>query len=244
MRARFIKGDNPLDTMEIGRIDMRRKEKIFQTVQDIVAEYNLDPDTIKDQDKKRKGVQEVEFAGNNYYFYLGWLDHEQRWYFGVETDTNKNVEGQRSDKFDYDYAVEIIKTWVRKYGIAPDVSEAQHFTKQDNPLDSLDIGRAKERRMEFAKENIQSLMEQYFKVYGGDHGSMMGPYRTSKEVEDKYIAGFWTNKSHTEFSLGYFEEGRDFVVTMHQNNKSPIQYHRKTLPECLTILNKWLKNFA
>lgn len=241
MRARFIKEKNPLDSMAIGRVNERRKERILNIIKSIVEEYGLDPNSIKDQDKKREGVQEVEFTGNLYYFYLGWLDKTQEWYFGVETDNNINQEGQRSDEFGY--AVETLKRWVRKYGIAPDVSEAQHFTKSENPLDSLDIGRAKERRMEFAKENIQSVMEQYFKVYGGEHGSMMGPYRTSDEVTDKYIAGFWT-KNSTEFSLGYFEEDKEFQVMMHQSNKPPVTYHRKTLPECLTILNKWLKNFA
>ena len=242
MRARFIKEKNPLDSMAIGRINERRKEKILNIVKTIVEEYGLKSESIKDQDKKREGVQEVEFGGNSYYFYLGWLDKTQEWYLGVETDTNKNQEGTRTE--DFEYAVDTLKRWVRKYGIAPDITEAQHFTKSENPLDSLDIGRAKERRMGFAKENIQSLMTRYFELYGKGENNMAAPYRTSDEVTDKYIAGFWTTKSHTEFSLGYWDEDRQFEVMMWRENESPIKYYRKTLPECLAILNKWLKNFA
>lgn len=249
MRARFIKGDTPYDSLGVGRVDERRKGKILKTLKDIVAEYDLDPTLIKDNqkeaDKRNQNslIQEIEFQTNNgYLIYLGWLDKTEEWYFGVETLRNKNQEGDRSK--DFDFAVETLKRWVRKYNSNP-VEESQHFTREENPLDSLNIGRVKERKFEAAKENIKSLIGRYFYLYGD---LKRNPYESIGE--ESYVAGFWSSKTNSEFLLAYNNEDEKFTVKMVPNENisismtgSTIQYHKKILGECLPILNKWLKNF-
>ena len=119
---------------------------------------------------------------------------------------------------------------------------AQFVRHSKNPLDSLEIGHARERRMEKVKEDMTNVMNRLFVLYG-DH--LAHPYKSTGKSE--YEMGFSQERKEgisNSYSLKYDDEEKTFeVYVIPGNNKSPKAKQHSTLGECIGDIKKWIEEY-
>jgi hypothetical protein len=104
-----------------------------------------------------------------------------------------------------------------------------HFIRHnENPLDTVEIGRVHERnliRFKEEKEKIIQIMDSFYKEYGAGAGAKYtSTSRGIKEKEGtKFLEGFWFNGNQLklEFSI---EEDPPYTVNYHRKNEMPKTY--------------------
>jgi hypothetical protein len=147
----FERGQNPLDSMNIGRVRERRMRKMQKVLEDFADEVKADKNQIYDQSHLIENKNYIKFRikiGGTYYG-IAYSPDTGHYLVGWEQSTAHDVENLDT--------LEECLPWLKKFYNVRNVkvSESQNFERGQDTKISMDIGR-KPLIMKWIKE-----MQQY-----------------------------------------------------------------------------------
>ena len=194
--SHFIKGGNPLDTLDIGLKKERAISKIRQAMNLIAIEYDVDINELKWDDENL--FMEMELSGYRYMMGLSvpYLEGEEdREPFTVSWENTKNMDNSENPMGDDEFSTtKEAADWIREeIEVHKDdpIYETQNFRREDDPLDSLAIGRIEQRRIQKLRDLSLEMMQGFVKSINGDpskikdttiEASKRIPWRISYEI--------------------------------------------------------------
>ena len=234
----FERGGDPLDTLNIGQVQERKLEKIFRKLQGIAIEYDVDINDVK----LDGGFLycSVEISGRRYAIglspdYINGEDDSYEYNCAWEDLTTHDVS---NDTFETEFdTLDKAAAWVRdQIDSHADnyMNESHNFTREDNPLDSMDIGRVQQRKIQKHRDGAFEMMKEFVREINGDPSKIKNitieqskriPWRISYEILED--VGYTTVRNVYQISYtikNNFHINRDFfrvkLYTQDVNDKT------------------------
>jgi hypothetical protein len=191
----FERGGDDLDHLNIGRVQERKLEKMRKQLQLVAMEYDVDINKVG-LDNEYLFV-DVPISGRRYCIGLSapFIEGEEdrkEYSVGWQDIVTNDISNEISDT-EFSTIQECIN-WIREeIDLHADtyMNESNNFTREDDPLDSLNIGRVQQRRIDKLRELSLEMMEGFVKSINEDptklknltiEASKRIPWRISYEI--------------------------------------------------------------